>query len=92
MRGTDQQQRDVSYVSPEQRVRKDHPLRPVRAVVDRVLQELSPEFGKMYSKWGVRRFPRNSCCLQRLRAKTQFRFHQLVANAHIEKILLLVPS
>ena len=31
-----------SYLSPEQRVRKDHPLRPIRAMVDRVLKELSP--------------------------------------------------
>ena len=37
---------------PEQRVRKDHPLRPIRAMVDRVLKELSPEFAKMYSQVG----------------------------------------
>src|ERR1017187_9767648 len=53
MRGTDQQQAYVfSYISPEQRVRKDHPLRPIRTMVDKVLKELSPEFGKMYSKVG----------------------------------------
>jgi transposase len=53
MRGTDQQQGHVfSYISPEQRVRKDHPLRPIRAMVDKVLKELSPEFAKMYSKVG----------------------------------------
>src|SRR5258708_26282194 len=53
MRGTDQQQGDVfSYISPEQRVRKDHPLRPIRTMVDKVLKELSPEFNKMYSKVG----------------------------------------
>src|SRR5260370_31635380 len=53
MRGTDQQQGDVfSYISPGQRVRKDHPLRPVRAMVDKVVKELSPEFDKMYSKVG----------------------------------------
>src|SRR5438445_7844728 len=53
MRGNDQQQGHVfSYMSPEQRVRKDHPLRPIRAMVDKVLQELSPEFDKMYSKVG----------------------------------------
>ena len=45
MRGTDQQQGHVfSYISPEQRVRKDHPLRPIRTMVDKVLKELSPEF------------------------------------------------
>jgi transposase len=53
MRGTDQQQGHVfSYISPEQRVRKDHPLRPIRTMVDKVLKELSPEFSKMYSKVG----------------------------------------
>ena len=53
MRGNDQQQGHVfSYISPEQRVRKDHPLRPIRTMVDQVLKELSPEFDKMYSKVG----------------------------------------
>src|SRR5260370_27742256 len=53
MARTDQQQGDVfSYISPGQRVRKDHPLRPVRAMVDKVVKELSPEFDKMYSKVG----------------------------------------
>src|SRR6201981_3841722 len=53
MRGTDQQQGHVfSYISPEQRVRKHHPLRPIRTMVDQVLKELSPEFNKMYSKVG----------------------------------------
>jgi hypothetical protein len=38
MRGTDQQQEHVFiYISPEQRVRKDHPLRPIRTMVDQVL-------------------------------------------------------
>src|SRR5262250_1159553 len=53
MRGPDQQQNYIfSYISPEQRVRKDHPLRPIRAMVDEVLKELSPEFAKMYAKVG----------------------------------------
>src|ERR1700752_3964431 len=53
MRGNDQQQGHVfSYISPEQRVRKDHPLRPIRTMVDKVLKELSPEFAKMYSQVG----------------------------------------
>jgi hypothetical protein len=34
MRGNDQQQIHVfSYISPEQRVRSDHPVRPVRTIV-----------------------------------------------------------
>ena len=45
MRGTDQQQSHVfSYISPEQRVRKDHPLRPIRTMVDEILKQLSPQF------------------------------------------------
>src|SRR5271168_1184147 len=49
MRGTDQQQSHVfSYISPEQRVRSDHPLRPIRAMVDEILKQLSPQFNKMY--------------------------------------------
>jgi transposase len=53
MRGADQQQNHIfSYLSPEERVRKDHPLRAVRAMVDEVLQQLSPRFDAMYAKVG----------------------------------------
>ena len=38
MRGADQQQNHIfSYLSPEERVRKNHPLRAIRAMVDEVL-------------------------------------------------------
>jgi hypothetical protein len=50
IRGNDQQQGHLfSYISPEQRVCKDHPLRPIRAMVDKALKELSREFDRMYS-------------------------------------------
>src|SRR5215472_10924334 len=53
MRGADQQQSHIfSYVSPEDRVRKDHPLRAIRAMVDEVLKQLSRRFDAMYSKVG----------------------------------------
>ena len=53
MRGNDQQQNHIfSYLSPEQRVRKDHPLRAIRAMVDAVLKQLSPRFDTMYAKVG----------------------------------------
>src|ERR1022692_3226052 len=53
MRGSDQQQSHVfSYISPEQRVRQDHPLRPIRTMVDDILKQLSPQFNKMYAKVG----------------------------------------
>jgi len=41
-----------SYLSPEQRVRADHPLRAIRAMTDRVFGELSPRFTKTYSDIG----------------------------------------
>ena len=53
MRGDDRQQGAMfSYVSPEQRVPADHPLRPIREMVDEVLQELSPRFDRMYAQMG----------------------------------------
>ena len=51
MRGTDHQQSHMfSYLSPEVRVRKDHPLRVIRAMVDEVLRALSPQFDRMYAR------------------------------------------
>jgi hypothetical protein len=35
-----------SYLSPEARVRKDHPLRAIRTMVDDVLRALSPQFDR----------------------------------------------
>ena len=53
MRGPDEQTHHMfSYLSPEQRVRADHPLRAIRAMTDRVFAELSPRFTKMYSDIG----------------------------------------
>jgi len=53
MRGIDHQQADMfSYLSPEQRVRKDHPLRAVRALTDEVLFSMSPLFDAMYADFG----------------------------------------
>jgi transposase len=53
MRGQDAQQLDVfSYVSPEQRVRQDHPLRSLRVMTDEALQQLQPRFNRQYAKTG----------------------------------------
>jgi transposase len=53
MRGDDQQQNHIfSYLSPEARVRKDHPLRAIRAMVDDVLMQLSRRFETMYARVG----------------------------------------
>lgn len=53
MRGDDEQQLDAfSYVSAEQRVPQDHPLRPIRAMADEALRELQRKFSKLYAKTG----------------------------------------
>jgi transposase len=53
VRGPDEQTGDMfSYLSPEQRVRPDHPLRAIRTMTDQVLRELSPRFRRMYSDIG----------------------------------------
>ena len=53
MRGADHQQNHIfSYVSPEQRVRNDHPLRSIRTMVDEVLTQMSPVFDAMYAEGG----------------------------------------
>jgi transposase len=41
-----------SYVSLEQRVPQDHPLRAVRKLTDTVLRRLSPEFDALYADSG----------------------------------------
>jgi transposase len=53
MRGSDHQQADMySYLSPEQRVRANHPLRAIRAMADEALQNMSERFDAMYAKTG----------------------------------------
>ncbi len=53
MRGEDRQQSHMfSYLSPEARVRKDHPLRTIRAMMDEILSQLSRQFDRMYARVG----------------------------------------
>lgn len=53
MRGDDQHQLQVfSYVSLEDRVPADHPLRAVRKAVDEILRGMSQEFDGLYAKAG----------------------------------------
>jgi transposase len=53
MRGDDSQQGAMfSYLAPEQRVPADHPLRPIRKMVDTVLKRLSARFEAMYAEGG----------------------------------------
>jgi transposase len=41
-----------STLSPEDAVPSDHPLRPIRAMVNAILADLSREFSRLYSKFG----------------------------------------
>jgi transposase len=53
VRGDDQQTGHLfSYLSPEQRVPQDHPLRAIRTMTDAALRSLSPQFEAIYAKTG----------------------------------------
>ena len=53
MRGDDPRNESMfSYVTPEARVRPDHPLRPIRRMTDAALTRLSPRFDRLYSTIG----------------------------------------
>ena len=53
MRGDDPRHESMfSYVTPEARVRADHPLRPIRRMTDAALERLSPRFERLYSTRG----------------------------------------
>jgi transposase len=53
MRGKDTEQSSMfSYLSPEQRVPEEHPLRPIRQMTDAALKRLSRRFSSLYSRIG----------------------------------------
>jgi transposase len=53
MRGDDPRHDGMfSYITPEARVRADHPLRPIRRMTDAALAALSPRFDRLYSTMG----------------------------------------
>ena len=53
MRGDDQQQSGMfSYVSLEDRVPQDHPLRGIRKTVAEILHSMAKDFDGMYAKTG----------------------------------------
>jgi len=53
MRGEDEQQGGMfSYINPEERIPQDHPLRRIRAMVDRSLKELWAHFEALYARRG----------------------------------------
>jgi len=53
MRGDDPRHDGMfSYITPDARVRADHPLRPIRRMTDAALAALSPRFDQLYSTLG----------------------------------------
>src|SRR5438552_19177714 len=53
VRGDDEQSGHLfSYLSPEQRVPADHPLRTIRVMTDEALRHLSPRFDAIYATTG----------------------------------------
>ncbi len=53
MRGDDPRHDAMfSYITPEARVRADHPLRPIRRMTDAALQRLSPRLARLYATTG----------------------------------------
>jgi transposase len=53
MRGEDQRSEGIfSYVRLETRIAPDHPLRPIRDLVDQALRELSRAFNRLYAREG----------------------------------------
>lgn len=53
MRGDKEQQVLVMvYITPDQKVPQDHPIRTLKPIVERVLVRLSPVFNRMYSRRG----------------------------------------
>ena len=80
------------YVSPEQRVPQDHPLRPVREMVDTILQEMSGRFARLYSERG-----RPSIAPERLlralrlqlfySVRSERLLHEEIAQAFFQRVL-----
>ena len=80
MRGDDRQQAAMfSYISPEARVPRDHPLRAIRGLVDEVLAELSPRFGALYAQDGRPSIPPEKL----LRAQLLQVLYTEIGRAHV---------
>ena len=62
MRGEDLQQHELfSYGSLEERVPADHPLRPIRIMVDEVLKAMDKRFDESMAETAASRFRRSGC-------------------------------
>lgn len=68
-----------SYISPEQRAPADHPLRPIKKMVDAALRDLSPLFDQMYSDRGRPSIPpERLLCAQVLQALYSVRSERML--------------
>lgn len=66
MRGLDLKQNELfSYTTLEQRIPNDHPLRPLRGLVDTVLASMDRDFDGLYSTLDGPRLRRSGCCAPR---------------------------
>ena len=70
MRGGDERSGELfSYVDLEARVRSDHPLRAIRAIVNAALAALEREFAALYAPIGRPSIPPEkllrACCCRR---------------------------
>ena len=62
MRGTsDQQIESLVALTPEDLGPHEHPIRRIKPLADRVLQELSPTLSRMYAKGGRPSVPPEPC-------------------------------
>jgi transposase/IS5 family transposase len=72
MRGIDVQRGHVGgHVSPEDLIPQDHPLRRIREITNTVLEELSPEFERLYIPFGRSSIP-PECLLRALLLQVLF--------------------
>jgi hypothetical protein len=84
MRGEDRGPETMfSYVSAEQRVPKEHPLRAIRALVDDVLRDMSREFDGLYPHVG-----RPSIPPERLSERSCFRSSIRSSGLHASVAIL----
>lgn len=58
MRGYENKQQQMfSYINLEQRVPKNHPLRKLKTIVDKILENISHHFDPLYSDYGAPSIP-----------------------------------
>ena len=69
-----------SYVSPEQRIPKGHPLRAIRALVNKVFVDTSREFDRLYATIGRPSIPPRAIAARTVVADLLLDLQRAVAN------------